>query len=96
MEKISKSVFVSSVAAQCGLTKNQAGAIVDVVFGEIRKQNTLGNSVRIPGFGTFDIAHRAERKARNPITGESVFVPAKKLPVFKAATAFKNALNEEK
>ena len=47
------------------------------------------------GFGTFKIVDRAERKARNPRTGEEVTVPAKKTLVFKPSKAFISQLNKQ-
>ncbi|WP_369772755.1 HU family DNA-binding protein [Thioalkalivibrio sp. ALMg11] len=52
-----------------------------------------GEEVTIPGFGKFSVASRAARTARNPATGESITVPAKKAPAFKAAKALKDAVN---
>ena len=59
-------------------------------------QETLakGDEVKIVGFGTFTVAHRAAGEARNPRTGEKVQVPASKTPKFKAGAGLKDAVNK--
>nr|WP_318646122.1 HU family DNA-binding protein [Lacticaseibacillus paracasei] len=47
-------------------------------------------------FGTFEVTHRAARKARNPRTGEEIKVPATEVPVFKAGLSLKDAVNPAK
>ena len=46
----------------------------------------------MPGFGTFETRKRAERKARNPQTGEEIKIKATKVPAFKAGKALKDAV----
>ena len=53
-----------------------------------------GDSVELVGFGTFKAVDRAERDARNPITGEKIKVPAKKAVTFKPSQAFKEKVNK--
>ncbi len=72
--------------------KKEAAAAVDAVFGAIRKALKKGDKVAIAGFGTFGVAKRAARKARNPQTGAMIKVKAKKVPKFTAGKAFKDAV----
>jgi len=72
--------------------KKEAAAAVDAVFAAIRKALKKGDKVAIAGFGTFGVAKRAARKARNPQTGEMIKVKAKKVPKFTAGKAFKDAV----
>ena len=52
-----------------------------------------GESVAIAGFGTFSVGDRAARTGRNPQTGETINIPAAKIPKFKAGKALKDAVN---
>ena len=52
-----------------------------------------GEKLSIVGFGTFEVAERAERQARNPQTGAAIIVPACKVPKFKPAKALKELVN---
>ncbi len=70
--------------------------IVDTVFGEITDALANGDRVELRGFGAFSVKHRDARTGRNPRTGETVQVEAKRLPFFKTGKALREKLNEEK
>ncbi len=69
--------------------------IVDTVFEEITTALAEGNRVELRGFGAFSVKERDARMGRNPRTGESVFVEAKRLPFFKTGKALRDRLNGE-
>lgn len=73
-------------------TKVQAEQVVDSVIDAIIKSVKKGDEVSIAGLGIFSAKQRAARTARNPRTGEAVKVPAMRVPKFRAAKAFKDAL----
>lgn len=68
--------------------------IVDTIFEEITAALADGDRVELRGFGAFSVKHRDARMARNPRTGESVHVEAKKLPFFKTGKALRDSLNK--
>jgi len=70
--------------------------IVETVFDEISDALADGDRVELRGFGAFSIKHRDARTGRNPRTGETVQVEAKRLPFFKTGKALREKLNEEK
>ena len=67
--------------------------IVETVFDEITKALTRGDRVELRGFGAFSVKSRAARSGRNPRTGESVKVEAKRLPFFKTGKGLRERLN---
>lgn len=67
--------------------------IIDTVFNEITEALVRGDRVELRGFGAFSVKHRNARTGRNPRTGESVYVEAKRLPFFKTGKALREALN---
>lgn len=69
--------------------------IVDTVFNEITQALVEGDRVELRGFGAFSVKERESRTGRNPRTGESVFVEAKRLPFFKTGKALRERLNGE-
>lgn len=69
--------------------------IVDTVFEQITKALAQDNRVELRGFGAFSVKHRDARTGRNPRTGESVFVEAKRLPFFKTGKGLRERLNDE-
>ena len=68
--------------------------IVHGFMDEIKTAVADGDSVSLIGFGTFMAKDRQAREARNPQTGEKMHIPAKKVPVFKAGTMFKAAVDK--
>ena len=68
--------------------------IVDTIFDEISAALANGDRVELRGFGAFSIKERDARMGRNPRTGESVYVEAKRLPFFKTGKALRERLND--
>ena len=85
---MNKSELIKAVAAN-GLTKKDAEAAVNTVFGAIGDALAKGEDVQLIGFGTFGVKERAAREGRNPRTGETVKIAASKVPTFKAGKALK-------
>lgn len=69
--------------------------LVDTVFEEITDALARGDRVELRGFGAFSIKEREARVGRNPRTGESVEVPAKRLPFFKTGKGLRERLNDD-
>lgn len=88
-----KSELVESVAAASGLTKADATRAIDATFATITEALKAGNKVPVAGFGTFAVSQRGERNGRNPQTGATVVIPARKAVTFKAGTALKESVN---
>jgi DNA-binding protein HU-beta len=88
---MNKAELINEVA-KVVCVKKEAAAAVDAVFGAIKKALKKGDKVAIAGFGTFSVAKRAARKARNPQTGAIIKVKAKKVPKFTAGKAFKDVV----
>jgi DNA-binding protein HU-beta len=87
-----KAELIEKVAAATDLTKKDATAAVDAVFSTIQDALANGEKVQLIGFGNFEVRSRAERKGRNPQTGEEIKIPASKVPAFKPGKALKDAV----
>lgn len=79
-------------AADSKLTKAQAKAVVDAVFGAIRDAAVKGEEVSVPGFGKFKVQDKPARTGRNPSTGAAIQIAATKKVVFQPAKALKDAV----
>jgi DNA-binding protein HU-beta len=90
---MSKKDLIDAVAKECELTKEKATVVVDAVLAHIRTSMKNGQEVRIPDFGTFKVAARKARDGRNPATGETIKIPASRVPKFTPAKGLKDALN---
>lgn len=90
---MNKNDLVAAVASSTGLSKSDAAKAVDGVFDAITDSLSRKEEVRLVGFGTFSVAHRAATKGRNPRTGEAIQIPASRQPKFKAGKGLKGAVN---
>jgi len=89
---MNKAEFVERLAEQEGIDKKQAAAYTDAVVKAITEALIAGEKVQFVGFGAFEVRLRAEKKVRNPQTGEELIAPAIKVPVFKAGKPLKDAV----
>ncbi|MDT8376615.1 MAG: HU family DNA-binding protein [Mariprofundaceae bacterium] len=89
---MNKAELIDHVAANADLSKAAAGAAVEAVLSGVTGALRNGGSVSLVGFGTFSVANRAARTARNPRTGEAIQVAASRAPKFKAGKALKDAV----
>ncbi len=93
---MNKSEFITAVAKLSGLTKADVKRVFDAEITTITKTLKKGDIVRFTGFGTYSTVKRSARKGRNPITGATIKIPAKKLPKFKPGKTLKNAVKTAK
>jgi len=86
---MNKTEMALKLAKKTGLSQGKAAEIVDVMFsaqprkGIIASALDAGEKVTIPGFGTFATKSRGQRQGRNPATGETITIKAKKYVHFK-------------
>ncbi len=76
------------------LRTEEVEQVVDIFFDEITQRLAEGGRVELRGFGAFSTRDREARVGRNPRTGESVEVPSKRVPYFKAGKDMRRRLNE--
>lgn len=72
--------------------EKKAEKVLNAFVETVKEAVAKGDNVQLVGFGTFEARERASREARNPQTGETVFIPAKKVPAFKPGKGFKEAV----
>ena len=83
------------LSALAGLKSEEIEQVVDIFFDEIAQRLAEGGRVELRGFGAFSTRERAARTGRNPRTGETVDVPAKRVPYFRPGKEMRRALNDE-
>jgi DNA-binding protein HU-beta len=89
---MNKAAIVDAIHTKLGGTKVQAEEVVDTMIDSIVNTLKKGNEVSIAGLGIFSTKTRAARQARNPRTGETISVPAMRVPKFRPAKALKDAV----
>lgn len=90
---MNKNDLIAAVAERSELSKADAAKAVEGVFDAITSALKAGDEVRLIGFGTFAVAHRAASEGRNPRTGEAISIPASNQPKFKPGKVLKDSLN---
>jgi DNA-binding protein HU-beta len=90
---VNKNELIEAVAERTGLAKSDAARAVEAVLGTVTEALQRGDTVALSGFGSFLSKVRAARTGRNPRTGESIAIPASRVPAFKAGKGLKDALN---
>ncbi|MCH7516673.1 MAG: integration host factor subunit beta [Bacteroidetes bacterium] len=91
---MTKADIVDKVAAGTGLTKLETEAIIEGFFKTVIESLKDGKGIEIRGFGSYKVKKKNPRQARNPKTGEQVFVPEHYVPTFKFSREFKDIVNE--
>ncbi len=90
---MTKDELVAKIAEQAGLKKADVQKTLDSMIETIITTIKLGEKVNITNLGIFKIKEKKARVARNPKTGESIQVPAKKAPKFIPSKNLKEAVN---
>lgn len=90
---MTKADIVDRVAAGTGLTKLETEAIIEGFITTVIEALKEGKGIEIRGFGSYKVKKKNARQARNPKTGEQVFVPAHFVPTFKFSKDFKDIVD---
>jgi DNA-binding protein HU-beta len=87
---LTKSQTVASIAETVGLTKKQAGETLEALVALAYKN--AKNTFTLPGLGKLVLVNRKARMGRNPATGETIQIKAKRVVKFRVAKAAKDAI----
>lgn len=77
-----------------GLNKREAKEVVDIFFEEIRQSLIAGTTVKLSGFGNFQLRDKPQRPGRNPKTGESIPIAARRVVTFHASQKLKSFVQD--
>ena len=94
-ETLTKAKLAELLYNRVGVTKKEAGDLVDEVFGLMRDCLIVGEKVKISGFGNFVVRDKAARKGRNPQTSEEIIIARRRVLTFRPSQVLRNALNDE-
>ena len=89
---MNKAGLVDQVHKVLGGTKDSSERVMETIIDSIISELKSGNEVSIAGLGIFSTKMRPARQGRNPRTGESIQIPAMRVPKFRAAKALKDAV----
>ena len=89
---MNKTEFVEAVAKEAKVSKAAAAAVVAAAQAVVTERVKKGEPVQLTGFVTFTVAKRAARNGRNPATGKTIKIAARKVVKVKAGKALKDAV----
>lgn len=91
---MTKAELAEALFDQLGLNKREAKDMVDAFFDEIRQALERGESVKLSGFGNFQLRDKPQRPGRNPKTGQEIAITARRVVTFHASQKLKSAVAE--
>jgi integration host factor subunit alpha len=92
---LTKALLVEDIHSRIGITKKEAGELVDHVFNTICQTLESGEVVKISGFGNFVVRDKTARRGRNPQTNEEIIIARRRVVTFKPSQVLRNALNQD-
>ena len=90
---MNKAELIDAMASHAELSKADAKKALDAFVGATTGALKKGDRISLVGFGSFSITRRAARAGRNPKTGETISVPAKRVPFFTVGHELKKRIN---
>jgi len=91
---LTKAELADLLFDKVGLNKREAKDMVEAFFEEIRTALEAGDSVKLSGFGNFELRKKSERPGRNPKTGEEIPITARRVVTFHASQKLKATVEE--
>jgi len=91
---MNKADLIAKLSEKENIQLRVAKVIVDLLFDGMKEALEKGERIEVRGFGSFMVRNYGAYKGRNPKTGETVDVPAKKLPFFKVGKELKEMVNQ--
>lgn len=89
---LTKAELADLLYEQVGLNKREAKDMVEAFFEEVRIALEAGDSVKLSGFGNFELRKKSERPGRNPKTGEEIPISARRVVTFHASKKLKSTI----
>lgn len=90
---MNKTDLIEGMAEAAGISKAAAKKALESFLGNVEKALKKGDRVSLVGFGSFSVSKRAAREGRNPQTGKTIKIAAKKVVKFKAGSDLQKAVN---
>jgi integration host factor subunit alpha len=91
---MTKADVVEKIFEKIGLSKKEAQEIIEILFDTMKQTFVEGESVKISGFGTFNVRKKMARRGRNPKTGDDLEITPRRVITFKASNQLKAELEK--
>ena len=90
---MNKTELIAAMVEASGLTKKDCEAALAAFTSAVETAMKGGDKVQLVGFGSFEVKERPARVGRNPRTGETIKIPARKVAKFKPGKALQDSVN---
>jgi integration host factor subunit alpha len=90
---MTKADIAERIQTGTGFSKKESVEMMETVFSIIKTTLQSGEPLKISGFGSFVVKQKADRRGRNPQTGEAITIGARKILTFKPSTVLRQAMN---
>lgn len=87
---MTKADLLDRIFEKIGLSKKESQEIIEILFDTIKQAFVEGESVKISGFGTFNVRQKMARRGRNPKTGNDLEISPRKVITFRASNQLKS------
>jgi integration host factor subunit alpha len=92
--KMTKADLVDAIFEKVGLSKKEAQDIIEILFDTIKQTFKEGESIKISGFGTFNVRKKLARRGRNPKTGEDLEISPRRVVTFSVSNQLKHEIEK--
>ena len=92
---MTKNDLVSVISEQADLSKTEASEVLEELLGIIKATLESDEEVKVAGFGKFEVKEKADRRGRNPHTGEEITIESRKVVTFKPSALLRDRMNGE-
>lgn len=90
---MTKADLVERIRTTIGFSRKESSEMLETVFSIMKNTLESGESLKIQGFGNFQIKKKRDRVGRNPQTGEAIIIEARRILTFKSSPLLRNAIN---
>lgn len=90
---MTKADIVEKIHTTTGLSKKDSAEMMESVFAIMKESLEAGESIKLSGFGNFEVKQKDARRGRNPQTGEAIIIEARKVLTFKPSTKLRLSIN---
>lgn len=90
---MTKADIVERIQTKIGFTKKESAEMLESVLTIMKITLETGEKIKIAGFGNFEVKQKKDRRGRNPQTGESIMIDARRILTFKPSSILRQAIN---
>ena len=92
-KSLTKADIIDAICEEIGFSKRESAKITETMLDIIKETLERGENVKLSGFGSFNIQHKRARLGRNPQTGETITISARRILSFRVSNVLRDKLN---